>query len=201
MINSIVRNSSDGTDGAFMSASIIAILWSASSGSAAVIRGINKAYDFPLKRNYFFMRIKGLFFTVALMISMQFIFAAVFVGGRVIEFFCCMNSYSGVLFPLIDILRYAAAFLLLFVLFILTYKFLPYERIRFRQALPGAIFSAAGFIAGSYFFSSYINTRMEYYYNIYGSLSSVFVLLLWIYISSMIFLTGAEINASIKYCK
>jgi len=198
IILNIVSGSSSMPNTSFMSASIIAIIWTASSGSTGIIKVINKAYDYPIKRNYFFMRMKGIFFTLALMLSLQVIFASIVVGSQLIEFFYNLNTLSNLIYLMLNISRYLLPFLFLLILFLFTYKYLPYEKISFRHALPGAIFSTLGCISGSYLFSVYIGTRIAFYNNIYGNLSGVFVLILWIYTSSIIFLIGAEINAFIK---
>jgi membrane protein len=102
-----------------------------------------------------------------------------------------MDGYN---FFLVDILRYGIAFFAIFIILSAAYKLLPYEKVKFSYAFPGAIFAAVGSIACSYIYSRYVSTRVVYINSIYGNLSGIFVFLIWIYILSIIFLTGAEVN-------
>ena len=59
---------------------------------------------------------------------------------------------------------------------------------------PGTIFASMGWYAFSYLFSLYVD-RFSRYNQMYGSLGSVFILLIWLYTSCILVLLGAEINA------
>src|SRR5690606_20228489 len=92
------------------------------------------------------------------------------------------------------ILRYVLPFLFMFIIFSAAYKFLTYEKVKFSFVFPGAAFATIGIIGGSTAYSYYIGTKTFYYNTIYGNLAGVIIFLLWIFIMSIIFLTGAEIN-------
>lgn len=179
----------------YMSASIFALLWSSTSASIGIIRGINKAYDYPMKNNYFFMRIKGIIFTLALMLSIQLIFTSIVIGRQLVIFLQSCSLLTDIIYHIINILRYVLPLIFLFIIFIVAYKYLPYEKVSFRIVLPGAIFSTFGCIIGSAIFSIYTSNKIMYYNNIYGNISGIFIFLIWVYITSLIFLIGAEINA------
>ena len=55
----------------YLTTSMLIIIWSAASGSAAMINGINIAYGFNTKKNFLFLKLRGILFTLALMVSMQ----------------------------------------------------------------------------------------------------------------------------------
>lgn len=198
IILNIVKQSSGYYNKSYMSVSILALVWSSSSGSVSIIKGINKAYDYPIRRNYFFIRIKGILFTFALMFSLQVVFFFIIAGNHLILFLQKISLLSDFFIIIVNIFRYLLPLLLLIIIFSFTYKFLRYEKVRIRSVLPGAIFATFGCIIGSIIFSIYINKRSIFYNNIYGNLSGVFILLIWIYLSCLIFLLGAEINALIS---
>lgn len=179
----------------YMSASIFALLWSSTSASVGIIRGINKAYDYPAKNNYFFMRIKGIIFTLALMLSIQLIFTSIVIGRQLVIFLQSCSLLTDIIYHIINILRYVLPLIFLFIIFTVAYKYLPYEKVSFRIVFPGAIFSTFGCIIGSAIFSIYTSNKIMYYNNIYGNISGIFIFLIWVYITSLIFLIGAEINA------
>jgi len=195
IISNIAESSSGYYNKSYMSFSIIALIWSASSGSVSIIKGINKAYDYPIRKNYFFIRIKGIIFTFALIFSLQVVFIVIVSGNHIIFFLQHISVLTDILVVTIKIFRYVFPILLLIIIFSFTYKFLPYEKVCFRSVFPGALFATFGCIIGSSLFSIYISRRSAFYNNIYGSLSGVFVLIIWIYLSCLIFLLGAEINA------
>jgi len=178
----------------YLTISMLIIIWSATSGSAAIINGINIAYGFNTRKNFLFLRIRGILFTLALMVSMQIIFAAVVAGRTLLLFVKGISIFEDYNFIFIDILRFAVTFFIVLIILLASYKFLPYEKVKFSYAYPGAIFAAAGSIAGSYLYSRYVSTRVVFINSIYGNLSGLFVFIIWIYILSIIFLMGAEVN-------
>ncbi len=178
----------------YLTISMLIILWSATSGSATIINGINIAFGFNTKRNYLFLRLRGILFTLALMVSMQIVFTVIVAGRSLLIFVKKITIFDGYNFLLIDILRFTFSFFVIFIILSAAYKFLPYEKVKFSYAFPGAIFAAVGSIAGSYIYSRYVSTRVVYINSIYGNLSGLFVFIIWIYILSIIFLTGAEVN-------
>lgn len=178
----------------YLTISMLIILWSATSGSATIIKGINIAYGFNTKSNYLFLRLRGILFTLALMFSMQIVFYIIVAGRSLLIFVKKISILEGYNFVFIDVVRFAAAFFVVFIILSAAYKFLPYEKVKFSYAFPGAFFAAIGSIAGSYIYSRYVSTRVVYINSIYGNLSGLFVFIIWIYILSIIFLTGAEVN-------
>jgi membrane protein len=178
----------------YLTTSMLIILWSATSGSAAMINGINIAYGFNTKKNFLFLRLRGILFTLALMISMQIVFAVIVAGSSLLLFVKKVSIFQDYNFLLIDILRFALAFFAIFIILLAAYKFLPYEKVKFSYAYPGAIFAAVSSLAGSYLYSRYVSAKVVYINSIYGNLSGLFVFIIWIYILSIIFLMGAEVN-------
>ena len=80
-----------------------------------------------------------------------------------------------------------------FLIFALIYKVTPYIKTRWRQVLPGAFLGAAVFELGKRGFVFYLG-RVANLEAVYGSLSSIIVLLLWLYVSALVLLLGAEYN-------
>jgi membrane protein len=74
------------------------------------------------------------------------------------------------------------------------YCFLPNVRLRFRLATPGSFVGVAAWLLLSWGFGLYAR-YMGSYDDVYGALGGVIVMLLWMWLSAMAFLLGAEINA------
>ena len=194
IVSSVVKNSVGSCSKPYFSASIIVILWSATAGSATIINGINRAYGFTVRNKYLFMRIEGIIFALALMITMQIIFALIVLGSEIVSFLQQIILFSDFTFSIIHVFRYALPILLLFLVISAAYKFLTYEKVSYSFVIPGAVASTIGFVSGSMVYSNYISTKAKYYNSIYGNLSGLIIFLIWIFILSIIFLTGAEIN-------
>lgn len=194
IVSNIVYTTVNSCNKPVLSSSFIVLLWSSTAGSATIINAINRAYGFTVKRNYLFMRIEGIIFAAVITLLMFIVFALVVMGNEIILFMQNYIKVPNINFDLIHVFRYAMPFVLLFLIFSLAFKLLTYEKVGFVFVVPGALFSSIGFIIGSYAFSNYIGTKLKYYSNIYGNLSGMVVFLIWIFLLSVIFLTGAEIN-------
>ncbi|MEO0135999.1 MAG: YihY/virulence factor BrkB family protein [candidate division WOR-3 bacterium] len=78
-------------------------------------------------------------------------------------------------------------------IFGLIYWFFPNRKVRFKEAYVGAIFTGTAWELTKFLFTLYV-TRVVDYSKIFGSLSAVILLLLWLYYSACVFLYGAELS-------
>ncbi len=88
-------------------------------------------------------------------------------------------------------------------IFGLVYWFFPNRKVQFRAAYFGAIFTGLFWELAKFLFSLYV-TKVANYTKIFGSLSAIILLLIWLYYSANIFLFGAELSylfARQKYLK
>ncbi|HAN21235.1 MAG: hypothetical protein A2Y15_06650 [Clostridiales bacterium GWF2_36_10] len=113
-------------------------------------------------------------------------------GNRIIEMTEENFPYAAVVFIIMS-LRYLIGFCLLVFFFTIIYRALPSGKQRFSHQLPGAIIASVGWIAFSLMFSFYID-NFSNYATVYGSLTAVVLLMLWLYSCMYILFFGAEIN-------
>lgn len=174
-----------------ISFSAITALWSASRGIAAVGRGIKRVYKTP-QRNFFIAEyamsiVYTLIFIVVIFLTLILqVFGNVLIGliGEYVVFVPSEIVFlKGILF-----------FALMCIIFQLMYYFFDRRRLRLKFHLPGAAFSAVGWMIFSNIFSLYIDNFADYSY-IYGSLTAVVLMLLWIYFCVIILLLGAKLNS------
>ena len=78
------------------------------------------------------------------------------------------------------------------------YYFLPDVEQRFRLLTPGSVVAVVIWVLASLGFSLYVD-QFGRYEVVYGALGSVIVLLLWLWLSALVILLGAEINAVIEH--
>jgi membrane protein len=93
------------------------------------------------------------------------------------------------------IFKYPISVLILFFNIKLIYVISPDSSIESSSTTKGALFTTFGWIIASSFYSIYIGV-FDTYNIYYGSISSILVLLLWVYVLSYIFVLGLIINAS-----
>lgn len=177
--------------------SLFLSLWTASSAFRAVIKGINKAYNFKETRSFIKRSIISM--SSILMLAITIILAlALLVFGNVISIYLQdILPFYDALIVLWDLFRYAFIFILMIFIFASIYRLAPPKRMRWRDVLPGAIFSTIGWVIISYGFSFYIN-NFGNYSRFYGSLGAVFILMTWLFLISIIFILGVEINCVIE---
>jgi membrane protein len=92
-----------------------------------------------------------------------------------------------------QILLQGFSFVLVLMIFLLIYKFMPNTKTYWKYIWPGAVLGAVLFELAKNLFILYLERST--YQNIYGSITPVIVLLLWAYVSSLIVLAGAELSS------
>ena len=176
-----------------LSISAIFALWTASRGADAIRVGLERVYHERPSKGFFKQQIKSLVSTIILIVVLLANVVFSIFGAVIAEM---LNAQ--VLFEIIMYLSAPILFVTMCVAFTIMYAFVG--RIgkvkwkdRFEQHLPGAIFATVGWLLFSYAFSLYIH----YFPSasaIYGSLTAVCLLMLWVYVSVIILVLGAEIN-------
>jgi len=104
---------------------------------------------------------------------------------------------KSLVFYLIMILKWIVIILLLFLAISFLYWLAPAKRADFRFISPGSILATGLFILTSLGFSAYVNNFGQYN-KLYGSIGTLMVILLWLYLNSIALLIGFELNMSIK---
>ena len=89
--------------------------------------------------------------------------------------------------------RTLLVFAVLFAVFLVLYKVLPNRKATFKSQLPGAFMIAVAWMIFSYGFSLYFAFFPDFG-NMYGSLTALIMVMLWLYVCMNLLLYGAEIN-------
>ena len=156
-------------------------------------RGLNRIIGCRKHRNYLLGRIINSGYTIVFLLMCIFSLVLMVFGSSLQRLlFRYFPMLDGLVSCLIS-LRTILALALLTLFFVTLYTWLPYERQDIRRQLPGALISTVGWIGCSYGFSIYFNHFSNYSY-MYGSLTAVVILMLWLYACICILFFGAEIN-------
>lgn len=181
-----------------LSFGMIITLWSASSGIMSLIRGINKAYDQEETRPFWKVIWVSLYFTVeiAVVIILSLI---LIVFGKMLGTLCFNTlGFSNYFLKVWNDVRHTIALVVVIIVFVSLYRTTPNHKLSLKEVLPGSVFATLGWVIISVAFSFYAN-NFNNYSRLYGSLGGIIALLTWLYLSSIIILLGAEINASIYF--
>jgi len=176
--------------------SIILSMWSASSGARAAIRGINKAYDLKERRNFINLSFLAIIFTIALTLIIIITLIALVFGDIIDDYLYLWFPFPQVIKLIWNLIRYGVVIVAMIFIFASLYRYAPTKKIKWKRVLPGAVFTSIGWIIASLAFSYYVN-NISNYSSLYGSLGAVFVLMIWLYLTSIILILGAEINSAL----
>ena len=187
------------TSGTVLSITIVLALWSASRGILTVYRGLNSVYGIDETRNYFFLRLKSMLYTLVLCIMLIMLLGLYVFGNQIISglsghFPFLMHSK---LANLIISFRTTIGAVILMVIFVIMYNFMPNRRSKIRKNLLGAVVAACGWVGFSYLYSIYID-HMGRIKATYGSLTAAVLCIVWLYVCMMIFFIGAEVNTALE---
>lgn len=186
-----VSQTSSSTLGWGVAVSIALALWSASKGTAGMIKALNVAYDEEEKRGFF--KLKG----VTLLLTLGAILAVVLAVALVVALpavlgFLGLGSGARVA---IQIARWVLLVALVVAGLSVLYRLGPSrDAPRWQWTSPGAILALVLWLAASVAFSLYVSNFGSYNAT-FGSLAAVAILLLWFFISAYVVLLGAEVNA------
>lgn len=172
---------------------IVVALWSAGKGVLAMTSGLNCVYKCNETRNYVFLRIRATIYTVMFIIVIIFLLV-LSVFGNTLNLFIAEHIpiMLGVAEKLLET-RIIITPIVLVAFSLMIYKFLPNRRDKFRYQLPGAMFSAVGWMIISLIFSVYLDV-FKGFSSMYGSLTTIVLIMLWMYFCMYCILLGGELN-------
>ncbi|WP_251209223.1 YihY/virulence factor BrkB family protein [Acetatifactor aquisgranensis] len=187
LISDIYKNSAG-----VLSIALIATLWSASKGVMALMRGLNAINGVEENRNYFVVRVIASFYTIVMLIVMVLSLFLMVFGDQLVNLMLHRIPQLKQLVSFIMNFRFIFVWAVLSVLFAAVYAYVPDKKLAFREQIPGAVFSAVVWSVFSWAFSYYVTYGNSY--GIYGSLSIIIIVLLWMYFCMYIIMIGAYLN-------
>lgn len=169
-------------------------LWSANAGTKAVMDGLNVAYGEAEKRGFIRLTLVAFAFTMGAIVALILALSALVVAPIVL-------SFVGVSFSTgewVGILRWPALLVLVMLALALLYRFGPSRsHAHLAWITPGAVAASAAWLVMSAVFTWYI-AHFGSYDATYGSLGAAIGMMMWMWISMIVVLLGAELNAQIE---
>ena len=179
-----------------ISVTVAATLWSAGKGVLALMRGLNVINDVEENRNYLLLRIVASLYLILMIFAVLLSLLIMVFGNsliRLIEGFVPQTSY---LFDILIHFRTPLVWAVLTVIIALMYAYVPGTRQGFKIQLPGAVFAAVAWSIMTWAFSLYVDEFNGF--TMYGNLTTIIILMLWLYAAMYIILAGAFINRYFK---
>lgn len=188
-------SSSGKTLGWGMAAGILFSLWSANKGTKSLFTGLDIAYDSKDSRGFITQNALCLLFTLGSVILLILSMALLVAFPAYVEYLGLPDKLEN----LINWLRWVILAIIVISFLCLIYKIAPARwNAKLKWVFPGALLATLLWLLASWGFSFYVK-NFGSYGEVYGSISAVVVLMLWLYITSFIILLGAELNAEIEY--
>lgn len=175
-----------------LSFSAVIIVWSASKGMLALIRGLNHIYEVEESRNYIVLRLKAAFYTVFLLFAVVLSIGILVFGNTVAKMLIPDGGFAETLWRVFGGLRHVFVAGMISVVFCTMYSLLPNNQLSWREHYPGAVFTSVFWTLYSFAFSVYI----DYFdgFAMYGSLTTIIIVMIWLYFCMYIFFCGALVN-------
>lgn len=187
IISDVYRQSAGG-----ISLAVLVMLWSAGKGMMALMRGLNAVNEVEENKNYIYVRLIAAFYTILLILAIIISIGISGFGKYIFKQLFDRIESLGFVVSLLKRFQFIYAWIVLTVLFMLIYSYVPGRKQNLLMQIPGAVFTAVIWNGFSLVFSNYL----EYFgdFGIYGSLATVVIVLLWLYSVCYITMIGAHIN-------
>lgn len=180
---------------------LVAALWSASVGFAAIQDTANTVYKARETRPYWKARGQAILVTCLLSVVITLTLAVLLMGDYLIkrvQLFQIHHYFVLAEVVALKIIAWVFVVALLMLLFAIIYYYAPdVQNKRWHWLTPGAAIGIAGWLAASLGLRVYLH-YFDSYTATYGSLGAVIILLTWFYITGLMLLAGAEINSEIQ---
>jgi membrane protein len=174
-------------------------LWGASAGMVAMQQGLDVAYDVPQDRKFVKKRLVGIVLVLVTGVLGGIATALIVFGAPIGEALRDNLPLGGAFVVLWTVVRFVAGIVALTLLFATYYYLAPNrETPKWVWVSPGGILAVLIWLAASLGFSFYVTRFGGSYGETYGSLASVVVLLLWLYLTAIAIVMGGELNAELE---
>jgi membrane protein len=188
-------------NGGLFSFGFLTTLFFATNGVSRLMQAFNKSSLIEETRSYLYRRWVALVLTIVISFSLLVAVIILILGHKTLHFLQHQfNSEAQGWFLVIALLRWIIVVVIFFVTVSLLYRYGPAHKQRWKFLSPGSILATGLAVLTSLGFTYYINNFASYN-KIYGSIGTLIVMMIWLYLNSLIILIGFELNASVELGK
>jgi membrane protein len=196
-IEDIIKNQ----NGKLLSVGFATALYFATNGVSNLMQAFNKSSLILETRTWLKRRAIALLLTVVISISLLVAIVIMIAGQAVIGFIKhALHSHSDFWFYLIALSRWIIVLAIFFVSICILYRYGPSNKRKWKFINPGSILATSLAVLTSIGFTYYTN-NFSSYNKVYGSIGTLIVVMIYLYLNSLILLIGFELNASVDLSK
>lgn len=174
--------------------SLLIALWSTNAGTKAMIEALNIAYDVDERRSFIRYNFQTLLLTFGGLVTLLLLIGAVAIIPAVLGMILVSQAVDWILWAG----RWPLVLIILLLGLAVLYRYGPDRPLaKWRWITPGSLAASVGLLAFSMLFSWYA-ANFGNYNETYGSLGAVMVFLTWLWLSAVIVICGAELNAEVE---
>ena len=181
------------SSGALLGFSLVFSIYFPMRAANALLSSVRKAYGTGPSTRFLSNLLRVLFYTLFLIFALTVSLVLLTVGDRVLYFLSRFVPLSDGFIRIWNFLRFVLFGLIAFFVIALLYS-LAHERRTHPRIWPGVLLSLVVWMIGSLLFSLYVE-NLGRYSVLYGSIGTIIVLLLWLYLAATTLILGAEFNS------
>ncbi|HEY6291817.1 MAG TPA: YihY/virulence factor BrkB family protein [Terriglobia bacterium] len=183
----------------FLSLGLLGTFWGATGGIMTLISALNAVYQVKETRSYLRrLALSALMFLVLIVLLLA-TFGLFAVGDKIDQWLASAVQSAGFLTALARLTRRLVSVVLIAMSVTILEQALPNIRRPWRWIAPGTAVTVVGWLLATDGFNFYVR-HVASYNRTYGVLGAFVILMVWTYITSLIALIGAEINAALHEC-
>jgi membrane protein len=187
-----------GARGGLLSIGALTALWSASGAMASLINTLNVAYDVQEARPWWKRRLLSVGLTIAFSVLLICAMIALVFGGTIGQALGNFVGLGDVALTVWNIVQWPlAVFFVMLGIAVVYYAAPAVEHRKWYWVTPGSLFAVVAWVAMSLGLRFYVSNFGNYNAT-YGSIGGVILLMLWLYLTGVVVLVGAEINSEIE---
>lgn len=179
-----------------ISLSAILTLWVAGKGVYALKAGINAIRHVRETRGVLLQRLVASLYTIVFILCIVFSLGIMIFGNYVNELLIRIVPGISFIYQFLLHFRFLFVWAVMTVFLQLVFALLPNEKVSIRLQFPGALFSSIVWSVFSWVFSIYVDKMNGF--GMYGSLTTIVVVMMWLYIGFYILLIGVSLNVYIQ---
>ena len=180
--------------------SLVFSIWFPMRSTGCLMHSLRKAFGRSAPENILLGQLRTLLFTIWMIFVIGLTLALVVVGRRALYFLSGFLPLSETFISVWGYLRFIILGLVMAISLGILYQLALGQRRPLREVLPGVGSSLAAWLLLSMAFSYYVG-NMARYAQLYGSIATIVVVLLWLYMSGQVLILGAELSASLIHRK
>lgn len=178
---------------AILPVTIIFAVWLGSKAFLSLIQGLNSVYNVNESRNYIVIRLYSFFYTIIFALLIIIMLTVIVFGNKLYYYIRQHFPFTEEKLASIINVRAIVSLIVLFLFFWLLYVILPNRKTNFSKQVPGAIVASFGWLVFSYVYSYYVD-NISNYSRFYGAMTTMALLMLWLYACMYILFLGGLLN-------